>query len=330
MDTLTKSSVNRAEGEAVSTASPRDFFDLMKPRVMTLVVFTAFAGLVAAPVDADPFLAAMSILCLAVGAGAAGALNMAYDADIDATMKRTQKRPVPRGAVSVSNAYGFGIVASVLSVLLMALASNYLAAGLLAFSIFFYAVIYTMYLKRRTPQNIVIGGAAGAFPPMIGWVAATGEISLDAVILFMIIFLWTPPHSWALALYKSGDYAAAGIPMMPVAKGAKSTRLQILAYSLVLVVFAGAPVLTGLGGVVYALTSLGGGALFLLLAWRVFNSRAGEAGSAEEGALYAVRAGDKAARDLFAFSIGYLAALFAALIAEHGFGAFIAIPGVTG
>ena len=189
MDTLTKSSVNRAEGEAVSTASPRDFFDLMKPRVMTLVVFTAFAGLVAAPVDADPFLAAMSILCLAVGAGAAGALNMAYDADIDATMKRTQKRPVPRGAVSVSNAYGFGIVASVLSVLLMALASNYLAAGLLAFSIFFYAVIYTMYLKRRTPQNIVIGGAAGAFPPMIGWVAATGEISLDAVILFMIIFL---------------------------------------------------------------------------------------------------------------------------------------------
>ena len=163
---------------------------------------------------------------------------------------------------------------------------------------------------------------------MIGWVAATGEISLDAIILFMIIFLWTPPHSWALALYKSGDYAAAKVPMMPVAKGAKSTRLQILLYSIVMVVFAGAPVLTGLGGIVYAATSLGGGALFMLLAWRVFNSRAGEAGSAEEGALYAVRAGDKAARDLFAFSIGYLAALFAALIVEHGFGAFWAIPGV--
>ena len=328
MDTVTQPSVNRAEGEAVSTASPRDFFDLMKPRVMTLVVFTAFAGLVAAPVEIDWFLAAMSILCLAVGAGAAGALNMAYDADIDATMKRTRKRPVPRGAVSANDAYGFGVVASIFSVLLMALASNYLAAGLLAFSIFFYAVIYTMILKRRTPQNIVIGGAAGAFPPMIGWVAATGEISFDAVILFMIIFLWTPPHSWALALYKSGDYAAAGIPMMPVAKGPKSTRLQILLYSIVLVVFAGAPVLTGLGGVVYGLTSIGGGALFLLLALRVFNSRAGEAGSAEDGALYAVRAGDKAARDLFAFSIGYLAVLFAALIIEHALGAYVAVPGV--
>ena len=328
LDTLTQTGVTHAEGGAVSTASPRDFFDLMKPRVMTLVVFTAFSGLVAAPVDMDPFLAFMSILCVAMGAGAAGALNMAYDADIDATMKRTRKRPVPRGAVSVSNAYGFGVVAAVLSVLLMALSSNYLAAGLLAFSIFFYSVIYTMILKRSTPQNIVIGGAAGAFPPMIGWVAATGEVSLDAVILFMIIFLWTPPHSWALALYKSGDYAAANVPMMPVAKGAKSTRLQILLYSIVMVVFAGAPVLTGLGGIVYAATSLGGGALFMLLAWRVFNSRAGEAGSAEEGALYAVRAGDKAARDLFAFSIGYLAALFAALIVEHGFGAFWAIPGV--
>lgn len=314
--------------QAVSTATPRDYFDLMKPRVMTLVVFTAFAGLIAAPVDVSPFLAAISILALAVGAGAAGALNMAYDADIDATMNRTRKRPVPRGVVSPADAYGLGVVASILSVLTMALAANYLAAGLLAFSIFFYAVIYTMILKRSTPQNIVIGGAAGAFPPMIGWVVATGEISLDAVILFMIIFLWTPPHSWALALYKSGDYQAANIPMMPVAKGAKSTRLQILLYSLVLVVFAGAPVLTGLGGVAYAATSLGGGALFLLLAWRVFNSRAGEAGSAQEGELYAVRAGDKAARDLFAYSIGYLTVLFAALIVEHAFGMYWAIPGI--
>lgn len=330
MTTTSNPSVQRSEGEAVSTASPRDYFDLMKPRVMTLVVFTAFSGLVAAPSAFDPMLAAISILCIAVGAGAAGALNMAYDADIDATMNRTRKRPIPRGAVSVENAYAFGVVASVLSVLLMALASNYLAAGLLAFSIFFYSVIYTMILKRSTPQNIVIGGAAGAFPPMIGWIAATGEVSIDAVILFMIIFLWTPPHSWALALYKSGDYEAAGVPMMPVAKGAKSTRLQILLYSIVLVVFAGAPVLTGLGGLAYAATSLGGGALFLLLAVRVFNSRAGEAGSAEDGALYAVRAGDKAARDLFAYSIGYLTVLFAALIFEHGLGGYMAVPGVSG
>ena len=329
MNQSTNDSVHRAEGGAVSTASPRDYFDLLKPRVMTLVVFTAFAGLIAAPVDVDPLLAFISIAALAVGAGAAGALNMAYDADIDATMKRTQKRPVPRGAVSVSDAYGMGVVASILSVLVMALAANYLAAGLLAFSIFFYAVIYTMILKRSTPQNIVIGGAAGAFPPMIGWVVATGEISLDAVILFMIIFLWTPPHSWALALYKSGDYAAAGVPMMPVAKGAKSTRLQILLYSIVMVVFAGAPVLTGLGGVVYGVTALGGGALFMLLAWRIFRSRAGEAGSTAEADLYAVRAGDKAARDLFAYSIGYLAVLFAALIAEHAFGAYIVVPGVS-
>ena len=328
MNSTENASVHRAKGEAVSTASPRDYFDLMKPRVMTLVVFTAFAGLIAAPVDVDPFLALISIFALAMGAGAAGALNMGYDADIDATMKRTQKRPVPRGAVRPSEAYGMGIVASLLSVLIMMLAANYLAAGLLAFSIFFYAVIYTMILKRSTPQNIVIGGAAGAFPPMIGWVIATGEISLDAVILFMIIFLWTPPHSWALALYKSGDYAAANVPMMPVAKGPKSTRLQILLYSIVLVVFAGAPVVTGLGGIAYAATSLGGGALFLLLAVRVFNSRAGEAGSAEEGELYAVRAGDKAARDLFAFSIGYLAALFAALIVEHAFGFYWAFPGL--
>jgi len=328
LNTLANTSEQRIEGEAVLSASPRDFFDLMKPRVMTLVVFTAFAGLVAAPVDVDPLLAVISIFSLAIGAGAAGALNMAYDADIDRTMKRTRLRPVARGAVSVEDAYTFGIIASILSVLMMALASNYLAAGLLAFSIFFYAVIYTMILKRSTPQNIVIGGAAGAFPPMIGWIVATGEISLDAIILFMIILLWTPPHSWALALYKNGDYQAAGVPMMPVAKGPKSTRLQILLYSIVLVIFAGAPVLTGLGGMIYALTSLGGGALFLLLAIRVFNSRAGEAGSAEEGALYAVRAGDKAARDLFAFSIGYLTILFAALLAEHGFGAFFAIPGL--
>ncbi|WP_420431291.1 heme o synthase [Hyphobacterium sp.] len=314
-------------GQAASSpAEWRDYIALMKPRVMTLVVFTAFAGYIAAPAGLHPFMAVISLFALAMGAGAAGALNMAYDADIDATMRRTRLRPVPRGLVRAEDAYGFGIVASAIAVLLMALAANYLAAGLLAFSIFFYAVIYTMVLKRRTPQNIVIGGAAGAFPPMIGWAAATGEITLDSAILFAIIFLWTPPHSWALALYKSGDYAAADVPMMPVAKGAKRTRLEILIYSLILTPFALAPVFTGLGGAVYAGVSLLGGLAFLVLAWRIFNSRAGEAGSAEEGALYAVRAGDKAARDLFAYSIGYLAALFAALIAEHALGAYIATP----
>jgi protoheme IX farnesyltransferase len=314
-------------GPVASTpAEWRDYIALMKPRVMTLVVFTAFAGYIAAPSDLHPFMAVIALFALAMGAGAAGALNMAYDADIDATMRRTRLRPVPRGLVRQADAYGFGLVAAAISVLLMALAANYLAAGLLAFSIFFYAVIYTMVLKRRTPQNIVIGGAAGAFPPMIGWTAATGDITLDSAILFAIIFLWTPPHSWALALYKSGDYAAADVPMMPVAKGAKRTRLEILVYSLILTPFALAPVFTGLGGALYGGVSVFGGLVFLILAWRIYRSRAGEAGSAEEGALYAVRAGDKAARDLFAYSIGYLAALFAALIAEHALGAYVATP----
>ena len=308
-----------------SPAEWRDYLALMKPRVMTLVVFTAFAGYVAAPSEIHPVMAAIAIFALALGAGAAGALNMAYDADIDLKMRRTAKRPVPLGKVSRSDAYGMGLVGSGLSVILMALAANYVAAGLLAFSIFFYAVIYTMGLKRRTPQNIVIGGAAGAFPPMIGWVIATGNVTLDAVILFAIIFLWTPPHSWALALYKCGDYADAGVPMMPVAKGPARTRLEILIYSLVLVPFAVLPVFTGLGGIVYAAASIGGGVLFLLLAVRVFRSRAGEAGSAADGELYAVRSGDKAARDLFAYSIGYLTLLFAALIAEHGLGAYVGV-----
>ncbi|MEE2566008.1 heme o synthase [Hyphobacterium marinum] len=319
--------VSSAPADAVTAAPAEwgDYLALMKPRVMTLVVFTAFAGYVAAPGSIHPVMAAIAIFALALGAGAAGALNMAYDADIDARMRRTRKRPVPQGKVSVSDAYGFGIVGAALSVILMALSANYVAAGLLAFSIFFYAVIYTMGLKRRTPQNIVIGGAAGAFPPMIGWAAATGSVSLDAVILFAIIFLWTPPHSWALALYKSGDYADAGVPMMPVAKGAARTRLEILIYSLILVPFAVAPVFTGLGGALYAVASVGGGALFLIMAVRVWQSKAGEAGSAEEGALYAVRKGDRHARDLFAYSIGYLALLFAALIAEHGLGAHVAL-----
>jgi len=322
----TRSDIALTELVSSRPAEWRDYLSLMKPRVMTLVVFTAFAGYIAAPDSLHPVMAAIAILALAMGAGAAGALNMAYDADIDRRMRRTRLRPVPLGKVRQEDAYGFGIVTAAISIVLMTLAANLFAAALLAFSIFFYAVIYTMILKRRTPQNIVIGGAAGAFPPMIGWVIATGAVSMDAVILFAIIFLWTPPHSWALALYKAGDYADAGVPMMPVAKGAKRTRLEILIYSLILTPFALAPVLTGLGGVLYGVAAFLGGAVFIILAWRIFDSRAGEAGSAEEGALYAVRAGDKAARDLFAYSIGYLATLFAALIAEHAMGAYIATP----
>ncbi|MGP1274268.1 heme o synthase [Glycocaulis sp.] len=321
---MTEKPAETITGGAASAASPADYIALMKPRVMTLVVFTGLAGLVAAPADMNMLAAAIAMLALALGAGAAGAFNMAYDGDIDAVMRRTRLRPVARGIVPKSEAYTFGGVFTLASVTLMALVANYVAAGLLAFSIFFYALVYTVWLKRSTPQNIVIGGAAGAFPPMIGWAAATGSISLDSVILFLIIFLWTPPHSWALALYKSGDYAAANIPMMPVARGAASTRRQIMIYALAYVAISAAPLATGLGGLIYAGAALLGGALFLFLSWRVLNSRAGEAGTDEDG-LYEVRAGDRAARDLFAFSIAHLALLFAALIAEHGAGLYVAL-----
>ena len=310
-------------------ATWRDYFDLMKPRVMTLVVFTGLAGFVAAPTGLNFGLAAIAILCIAVGAGAAGAFNMAYDSDIDAVMKRTRRRPVPMGRVPKAEAYGFAMVLSFASVLMMALATNYVAAGLLAFSIFFYCVIYTMWLKRSTPQNIVIGGAAGAFPPMIGWAAATGTVSLDALILFLIIFMWTPPHSWALALYKSGDYAAANVPLMPVAKGAASTRRQILIYTVLYLAVSIAPLATGLGGAVYAFAAVVGGAIFGLLAFRVSVSKAGNTPNAEDE-LYAVRAGDKSARDLFAYSIAHLSLLFAALLVEHGAGAYFGLAQIFG
>lgn len=321
---MTEKPAETITGGAASAASPADYLALMKPRVMALVVFTGLAGLVAAPGALNPIAAAIAIMALALGAGAAGAFNMAYDGDIDAVMRRTRLRPVARGVVPKAEAYTFGAVFSLASVTLMAFATNYLAAGLLAFSIVFYALIYTVWLKRSTPQNIVIGGAAGAFPPMIGWAAVTGDISLNSVILFAIIFLWTPPHSWALALYKSGDYAAANIPMMPVAKGPASTRRQIMAYALAYVAISLAPLATGLGGIVYAIAAVLGGLMFLVLSWRVLNSRAGEAGTDADG-LYDVRAGDRAARDLFAFSIAHLALLFAALIAEHGAGLHIAL-----
>ncbi|WP_309628919.1 heme o synthase [Brevundimonas sp.] len=313
--------MTQAELNAPSTTQPEDFFQLLKPRVMSLVVFTAATGLVVAPGAINPVVAAIAILCIAVGAGAAGALNMAIEGETDALMRRTRGRPVAAGRLKRNDAITFGIVLSVFSVMLLGMNTNWFAAGLLAMTIVYYAVFYTMMLKRRTPQNIVIGGAAGAFPPVIGWAAATGSAPWQAWLLFAIIFLWTPPHSWALALYSAGDYAKAGIPMMPVARGAKSTRLQILIYSLIFVPVAVAPGFVGMGGMIYKVVSIFGGLGFLALAARLWRSRAGdEPDKAEavgrEAALYDVRAEAKPARNLFAFSILYLMALFAALLVE--------------
>ena len=289
----------------------------MKPRVMSLVIFTAWAGLVCAPGHLPLWSAIASIICIAAGAGASGALNMWYDADIDAKMSRTQKRPLPQGKMAPRAALGFGFVVSVASVWMLYIASNVVAAALLAFTIFFYLVIYTMWLKRSTPQNIVIGGAAGAFPPMIGWAAVTGDITIDSILLFLIIFMWTPPHFWALALYKTGDYDKVGIPMMPNVAGPKSTRDQILAYSFILAGTSIAPIFTGLAGPIYGVFAVALNMGFLALAYKVWRSRAGEvADSADEASLYAVTAGDRAARNLFAYSIIYLFAIFGVLAAE--------------
>jgi len=283
-------------------AGPRDYFDLLKPRVMSLVIFTAFVGMIAAPGALHPGLAAISLIAIAVGAGASGALNMWWDADIDAVMSRTAARPVPAGRVPRSEAAAFGWFLSALSVALLALASNYVAAGLLAFTIFFYVVIYSMWLKRATPQNIVIGGAAGALPPVVGWAAVSGTAPIDAWILFLIIFLWTPPHFWALALFKQGDYERAGVPMMPNVKGAASTRRQIFAYSVVLAVAGVIPSVIGTTGPLYLAAAIGLGAWFVYAAWKV------------------LRANDdnqRPAIDLFKFSILYLFALFAVIPIER-------------
>ena len=301
----------------LSLAEPSDFFALMKPRVMSLVVFTAWAGLVLAPGTVPLWAAIASIICIAAGAGASGALNMWYDADIDAQMSRTKKRPIPQGKMTPRAALGFGTAISFASVWMLYVASNMVAAALLAFTIFFYLVIYTMWLKRSTPQNIVIGGAAGAFPPMIGWAAVTGDITVNSVLLFMIIFIWTPPHFWALALYKTGDYGKVGIPMMPNVKGPKSTRNQIMAYSVLLAAIAIAPIFTGLAGNLYAACAVLLNIGFLALAFKVWKSRAGEkADASDEASLYDVTAGDRAARNLFAYSIIYLFATFGVLAAE--------------
>lgn len=303
----TASPDNAAESPVANPAlaGPRDYFDLLKPRVMSLVIFTAFVGLVIAPGTLHPALAAISILAIAVGAGASGALNMWWDADIDKVMSRTASRPIPSGRVRRAEAGAFGACLSALSVLLLLLASNYLAAGLLAFTIFFYAVVYSMYLKRATPQNIVIGGAAGAFPPVIGWAAATGTAPLEAWILFAIIFLWTPPHFWALALYKEGDYARAGIPMMPVVKGDRSTRNQIFAYSIVLAMIGLAPVALSMAGILYAMVASAFGLGFVYFAYHVLRGSPDDHGPAKK---------------LFGFSILYLFAVFLALLAETAFG----------
>ena len=310
-----------------SSAPPRwqDYVQLLKPRVMSLVVFTGFVGMIAAPGTINPFLAVIAILAIAIGAGASGALNMWYDADIDAVMTRTAKRPIPSGRIRPEEALAFGLTLSAFSVVILGLAVNWLSAGLLAFTIFFYAVVYTMWLKRSTPQNIVIGGLAGALPPVIGWAAATGTAPLNAWLLCAIIFMWTPPHFWALSLYTSEDYEKAGVPMMPVTAGAASTRKQILIYSLLFVPLCIVPVFTGLGGLTYLAVAGLGGLVFLVLAWRVFKSRAGEAaGERNDDGLYDVKGGSKDARNLFAFSILYLTLLFATLLAEHALG----LPGV--
>ncbi|GAA0617196.1 heme o synthase [Brevundimonas kwangchunensis] len=314
---------------AISTAQPEDFFQLLKPRVMSVVIFTAVVGLVVAGGDLDWLSSAIAILCIAIGAGAAGSLNMALEGETDALMRRTRGRPVAAGRVRKNDAMAFGVILSIFSVMLLGMTTNWLAGGLLLLTILYYAVFYTLLLKRRTPQNIVIGGAAGAFPPVIGWAAATGSAPWQAWVLFLIIFLWTPPHSWALALYSAGDYAKAGIPMMPVARGAKSTRLQIWLYSLIFVAVAVAPAFLGMGGWLYLAVSALGGLGFLGLAFRLWRSRAGDQPDkaeavGREAALYDVRVEAKPARNLFAFSILYLLALFAALLVES----FTAVPGL--
>ncbi len=281
-----------------------DYFALMKPRVMSLVVFTAFVGMIVAPGKIHPVIAVIALLAIAIGAGASGALNMWYDADIDAQMARTAARPIPRGHVTPDQALAFGTILSVFSILTLGLIVNLTAGALLALTIGFYLFIYTIWLKRRTPQNIVIGGAAGAFPPMIGWAAVTGGVSLDSVILFLIIFMWTPPHFWALALYRCRDYERVGVPMLPVVAGPDETRRQILIYSLLFVPLCIAPVATGLGGLFYAAIAIGLGAIFLSLAFKVYSVRDG-------------RAADAVAKQLFLFSILYLFALFAALLIER-------------
>jgi protoheme IX farnesyltransferase len=289
-----------------------DFWALLKPRVMSLVVFSGFAGLYVAPGHIHPLIGAVAVLCIAVAAGASGAMNMWYDHDIDSIMTRTCDRPIPRGYVAPEQALAFGLTLAVFAVMLMALAVNFAAAALLAFTVFFYVVVYTMWLKRRTPQNIVIGGAAGAFPPMIGWSAVTGGIEPGSVALFLLIFMWTPPHFWALALWRNGDYEKAGVPMMPVVAGTRSTKRQMLSYTLALLPLALAPVFLGIAGWIY-----GGAAILLNLgfiyhAWRVLLS---------DDMMWPKR--------MFAYSLLYLFAHFAVLMLDRAPGLLATLGGIS-
>jgi len=295
--------------EIAGASEVRDWITLLKPRVLTLVVYTGIIGLLVAPGALHPVLAVTAILCITIAAGAAGAMNMWYDRDIDAIMRRTIKRPIPTGRISADAALTYGIVLAVGSVALMGLATNWLAAGVLAFSIFFYVVIYTMLLKRRTPQNIVIGGAAGAFPPLIGWIAVTGSIEALPLVLFAIIFMWTPPHFWALSLWAHQDYERAGVPMLPVTHGARETRKQVVIYTVLLVPLTLAPWLMGFNTWVYGAVAVALGANFLRHAWLTWRDDQDEAGVSLTK--------DMPAKRCFKYSISYLFLLFGALALDR-------------
>ncbi|MGN6549005.1 MAG: heme o synthase [Pararhizobium sp.] len=299
----------------MSEGGARDFFLLLKPRVMSLVVFTAFTGMVLAPGHIHPLMGAIAILCIAVGAGAAGALNMWYDADIDAVMSRTAGRPIPTGRVRPDEALVFGLVLSAFSIVTLGLLVNWLAGALLAFTIFFYAVVYTMWLKRSTPQNIVIGGAAGALPPMIGWACVSNSVSLDSAVLFLVIFLWTPPHFWALALFKLRDYGTARVPMLPNVAGEGATKQQIFAYSIPMAVSGIAPALLGFASPAYGVVAGILGAVFVWRAWQTYRMPEADRRMIP-------------AKKLFGFSLVYLFVIFAALLSDHVLSAVLSHYGV--
>lgn len=302
---VTKTAKNSALENDTKESSVEDFLSLLKPRVMSLAIFTSICGLFLAPIQMHPFFIFLSILCISIGAGASGAINMWYDQDIDGLMVRTQGRPIPQGKISALDALGFGVILALVSVLILGLAVNYFAAFLLFFSIFFYVFIYTIWLKRRTPQNIVIGGAAGAFPPVIGWACSTGDVSTFPLILFLIIFMWTPPHFWALALYKDIEYSKAKVPMLPVVKGKKTTKRQIMIYSIILFAVTILPFLFGFSGLLYLISALALNSYFCYLAFRLFKSKE------DDKLLYAPK--------LFKFSILYLYSIFSFLVIDAAF-----------
>jgi protoheme IX farnesyltransferase len=304
MSFISESDSGLTQSVRVSIASPSDYVALLKPRVMSLVLFTAFTGVLIAPAHVNPVVGFASLLAIAAGAGASGALNMWYDADIDALMRRTRKRPIPAGKMVKGDALGFGLVLAVLSVMTLGIVANWLAAALLGFTIFFYVVIYTMWLKRSTPQNIVIGGAAGALPPIVGYAAATGEISLASIALFAIIFVWTPAHFWALALVKAEEYGRAGVPMLPTVKGADRTRRDIVLYTLLLAPLGLAPWLIGFASLAYGVFAAVLGGLMLVFSARTYFNRTGPKA-------------DRCAMQLFGFSILYLFLLFAEIAGER-------------